>query len=160
MNHLVKYVYNGDPSNRWNWHHERETPTLEDLRDLWAQNNPYYDIDGSDPFGNAGNLARWNALDDREKLDVAAIYDTYAESLSEAFELYDSGDVVPLWGAEMEHESDYEALGYYCEEELGAFNDVPGHLIFYIDRKKYGRDVVLEGNFSWSPLLRVLVEYR
>lgn len=160
MNHLVKYVYDGDPCNRWNWPFERETPTLDDLRDLWARNNPYWDIDGSDPFGGSDNLARWNALDDHEKLDVVAIYDTFADSLGEAFELYDSGDVVPLWGAEMEHAEDYRALGCYYEEELGLFDNVPDNLKYYIDREKYGRDVAFSGNFSWSPLLRVLVEHR
>lgn len=160
MNHLVSWTCDSDFSNPCNWRYKRETPTLDDLRDLWARNNPFWDIDGSDPFGNADNLARWNAFDDHEKLDVVAIYDAYAQSLEEAFELYDSGDVVPLWDAKMEHAEDYEALGYYYEEELGAFEDVPGRLIFYIDRAKFGRDVVFSGNFSWSPLLRVLVEYR
>ncbi len=160
MNHLVSWTCDGDFANPRNWHYKRETPTLDDLRDLWARNNPFFDVDGSDPFGNADNLTRWNALDDYEKLDVVAIYDAYAQNLSEAFELYDSGDVVPLWGAEMEHENDYEALGFYCEEELEAFADVPETLKFYIDREKFGRDVAFSGNFSWSPLLRVLVEYR
>lgn len=160
MNHLTSWTCDGDFSNPCNWHYKRETPTTDDVLYLWSRNNPFFDIDGSNPFGNAENFERWNALDDCEKLDVIAIYDAFAQSLEEAFGLYDSGDVVPLWGAEMEYAEDYKALGYYLEEELEAFADVPERLRIYIDRAAFGRDVVFNGNFSWSSLLRVLVEYR